>query len=259
MTKLKTTPLLLAGALVLATGGTATASALITGARIKDGTVTTQDIKDHTLTAADLAAGTVRVGPRGLPGQPGQPGPAGATGPAGPAGPPGPPGPPGPTVIPAGSVGADQLGALPVLRAEGVATGCDTTGRQLSNSRDGVQLIWTRPVVDVGGFLAADCTQRGRLAAPRAGVYEITAAIEWPSVGDTASRTLGIRRTNQEYLVADRRLNVPDEPTQQSISTVVKLGKGETLEVWAYQYSPAAVPINPSLRTSHVTMRWVSP
>ncbi|SDC39977.1 collagen-like triple helix repeat-containing protein [Nocardioides lianchengensis] len=68
-------------AALLLTSGGAVAGTLITGAQIKDGTVTTKDVKDRSLRTADLSRATVQQlrtpgarGPAGAPGTPGTPG-----------------------------------------------------------------------------------------------------------------------------------------------------------------------------------------
>jgi hypothetical protein len=61
---------------------------VITGADIKDGTVTTKDVKNSTLKTADLSAAAIAA----LEGDPGPAGPQGAPGPAGPPGATGAPG-----------------------------------------------------------------------------------------------------------------------------------------------------------------------
>lgn len=82
---------------VLVGSGGAVAGSLITGKKIKDGTVSTKDVKDGSLQTADLAPATVAglkgrtgpagpTGPAGSPGSAGPAGPAGSTGPAGAAG-----------------------------------------------------------------------------------------------------------------------------------------------------------------------------
>lgn len=87
-TRLNPSVLLAAVALVVACTGSATAAAIITGAQIKNNSVSHRDIKDGTLRATDLSKKTVaelagRTGPRGPQGPVG---PVGGTGPAGPAG-----------------------------------------------------------------------------------------------------------------------------------------------------------------------------
>jgi hypothetical protein len=71
-------------ALVVALGGTSYAAVIVTGADIKDGTVSTKDVKDGTLKPRDLSAKTKAA-------MKGDTGPAGPMGPMGPAGPPGAP------------------------------------------------------------------------------------------------------------------------------------------------------------------------
>ncbi|MCW2816689.1 MAG: collagen-like protein [Nocardioides sp.] len=86
---------------------------MITGAQIKNGTVTTADIKDGTLKTGDVSAAARAAlkgqqGPVGAPGAEGPAGPAGATGANGPAGPVGNAGPAGASgpAGPAGPAGA---------------------------------------------------------------------------------------------------------------------------------------------------------
>lgn len=73
-------------ALVVATGGTSYAAAMITSKDIKDETVQSKDVKDGTLKARDFKAGVLEAGPRGATGPQGPEGPQGETGATGPAG-----------------------------------------------------------------------------------------------------------------------------------------------------------------------------
>jgi len=115
-------------ALFAALGGSAYAAASITGAAIKDGTVTGRDVKNRSLGANKLSTKALeslasRPGPQGAPGpkgDKGEPGPAGlkgdpgakgATGSAGPTGPQGPTGPTGP-MGPQGPPGPTLPGAI---------------------------------------------------------------------------------------------------------------------------------------------------
>ena len=72
-------------ALVLSAGAGATASMMITGKQIKDGTVTSSDIKNKSLKVKDLSA-KAKSKLRGATGPAGPRGATGATGPAGAAG-----------------------------------------------------------------------------------------------------------------------------------------------------------------------------
>ncbi len=73
-------------ALFTALGGTSYAAITVTGANVRNGSLTSADIKDRSLQARDFKAGQV---PAGKPGPAGPQGAAGETGPAGPAGAPG--------------------------------------------------------------------------------------------------------------------------------------------------------------------------
>lgn len=74
---------------VLGLAGAAYGASKVTGAQIKDGTITAKDLKNRSITTSKLATRTLED----LQGSPGD------TGPAGPAGPAGPQGPAGPTVV----------------------------------------------------------------------------------------------------------------------------------------------------------------
>jgi len=73
-------------AVVLAGSTGAFAAAKITGAQIKDNTITGRDIKNRSIGTADLSRAAARA-LKGEPGPAGPPGPQGVPGPAGPAGP----------------------------------------------------------------------------------------------------------------------------------------------------------------------------
>lgn len=78
-------------ALMLAAGTGATASLLITGKQIKDGTVTSRDVKNRSLKVKDLST-KAKAKLKGATGPRGAAGPAGPQGPAGTSGLPGLPG-----------------------------------------------------------------------------------------------------------------------------------------------------------------------
>jgi hypothetical protein len=73
-------------------------------------------------------------------------------------------------------------------------------------------------------------------------------------------RSLGIRTffPSTAYLVVDRRANVPGESTSQSVSTMLRLVEGETVEVWASQKSPIPLFLDANAPASNVTMQYVS-
>ena len=95
---------LLAGAaLFVSLGSTATAAIVVTGANIKDSTVTTRDVKNGSLLAKYFKAGELRTGGGSTSGPAGATGPAGQRGADGAGGPQGERGPAGAT----GDAGAE--------------------------------------------------------------------------------------------------------------------------------------------------------
>ena len=71
----------------------------------------------------------------------------------------------------------------PAARTVGVATGCDgsAASQTVSNASGGVKLFWKTKVFDTGGLITEACADS--LVAPRAGIYAVSAAIEWPAAG----------------------------------------------------------------------------
>jgi hypothetical protein len=132
-------------ALIISAGAGATASLMITGKQIKDGTVTTRDVKNGTVTTKDVKNRSLKVkdlspkakaklrGATGPAGPRGATGATGATGPAGPAGATGLPGLPGlsgfevvSTSVPMGLVAGvptEVTGACPAGKNAIAATG----------------------------------------------------------------------------------------------------------------------------------------
>lgn len=108
--------LLVTGCLLFSAAGGAVAGGLITGAKIKDNTVTSADVKNKTLKVKDFA-GTTRTKLTGPAGPAGPAGPKGDKGPKGDQGDPGPQGLPGldGLVGPEGPIGPEGPQGLPGL------------------------------------------------------------------------------------------------------------------------------------------------
>jgi hypothetical protein len=103
-------------ALLCALSGTATAAALITGAQIKNNTVSSLDLTNNGVKSVDVLNGSLKAvdfAPGQLP-----------AGPAGPAGPQGPAGPAGPQ-------GAPGVAALEIVMA---STASDSTGSKIAEA-----------------------------------------------------------------------------------------------------------------------------
>lgn len=121
-------------ALIVSAGAGATASLMITGKQIKDGTVTTKDVKNRSLKAKDFSAKAKSklrgpagpAGPRGATGATGPAGPAGATGLPGLPGIPGPQGLPGLPGLPglSGFEVITETVSVPALGTDSVSAAC---------------------------------------------------------------------------------------------------------------------------------------
>jgi hypothetical protein len=131
-------------ALFAALGGSAYAAVTVTGANIKDGTVTGKDVKNRSL-------GTSKLSTRVVSSLAGQQGPAGPTGPKGETGAAGPQGPAG-ARGPSGISGLDRTISDPVTVKPGYAGGASAecpAGRQAvgggGSAFTGGQLISSHP------------------------------------------------------------------------------------------------------------------
>jgi hypothetical protein len=125
----------LAGA-VVASAGTAGAAKLITGAQIKNGTITAKDL------SRPLQAKLARIGAGGVGGATGATGQRGERGERGERGPAGPPGPPGPRGADAPSLFAWFLADTTLRQGRGV-----TAVRRLSTRPAGsYEVVFDRPI-----------------------------------------------------------------------------------------------------------------
>jgi hypothetical protein len=168
-------------ALVVVTAATAGVQALITGAQVKDGTISTRDLRNGTIVRADIAPSTLSA----LRGQ------RGARGPVGPAGPPGPGGPPGaatpleytaaysaPTLVAPGQTGfavavcpADTLAFSAGHVVDDVGTGRLTVMESFPISSADRSSGWQVTMLNVGSASAAFtarayCLRNARFVAP---------------------------------------------------------------------------------------------
>jgi hypothetical protein len=184
-------------ALAAGAGATAGVQALITGAQIKDNTVSSADIKNGTIRGIDIAAATKAAlrgargprgfaGPRGATGPAGPQGPGGAQGPAGPTGTTGPIGPHGATG-PQGPPGIDGLNATdfvpPGVTITG-AIGLDTTVESTPGFDYGTVMTMPMPAahlitdddvfVDIESWASLDETQTPPTTEDDPGVCEGT-------------------------------------------------------------------------------------
>jgi len=152
-------------ALVLSTGGTATAAKLVGGKQVKDSSLTGADLKDRSVGVSDLARAV-----RGRTGAPGAPGPAGPAGPAGPTGPAGDTGAPGPDGTPGGRTKAQSDAAF--LPKAGKAADADRLdGVDLDDFVSGPGRVAFEVLVRPNNGVEADLLDLGPVGKLRATCY----------------------------------------------------------------------------------------
>jgi len=161
---MKPATILATAALFVSLGGSAVAGAYVTGAEIKNNTVSSLDVQNHTLRKVDFARGVLTAGQQG------------PQGPAGPAGPQGPAGPAGT----AGAQGAPGLAGLEIVTASSttdssVAKFVDVSCPAGKHVVGGGAHIW-----DAGGKAALDESYPTSATAWRATAYEVVATpLNW--------------------------------------------------------------------------------
>jgi hypothetical protein len=148
-------------ALAVACTGTATAATLITGAQIKNNSVTTKDVKNKSLRAGDFKPGTLL---RGAAGARGAAGPQGAQGLQGPQGPQGRQGAPGLSDLevasdstPTNSVSPKTLTVTCPADKQAISTGYDIVGGKTGVPPDTLLEVVADQVASFGnqGFAGA--------------------------------------------------------------------------------------------------------
>ncbi|MDO9455771.1 hypothetical protein [Nocardioides sp.] len=215
LVRLSTALLLGAGVLVIGSTTGATAGALVTGAQIKDGTITTRDVKDGTLAVKDVSPAARKAL-------------AGARGPAGPQGPAG-------SAAAAGSVFYSYDHPGTVLDANSyvdVATltqGDDFTGPITGSGQTRVVVQGTLDLRETGPGTSAN-------------VY---CAIDLPGVGqygDLVERGLGASEKGQLTVSAVATFDLSQGPVSPVLSCAENTVGSATLDDVFLTVSTAPVP-----------------
>lgn len=235
-------------AIVLASTGSAVAAKLITSKDIKNNTIASTDIKNGTIKLGDVSKGASaalrgQAGPQGARGQAGS---EGARGPAGSAGAPG--GSSLPVPIPAARVNAGGV-------TQNITGSTETPAAFPAEEFDTASLH-------------SNVTNNTRLTAPIAGLYQVSAGVQWSSVDATTARALRIVVNHSGDLNAAVHAEVEGAPpagnhyARQNVSTLVKLAAGDFVEAWVYQETGASIDIGEAFssnpRRTFLAMTWVA-
>jgi hypothetical protein len=194
-------------ALFVALGGSSYAAVKVTGRDVKNSSLTGDDIKNRSLTGADVRDGSLRAGD--LKGGQLPPGPQG---PKGDKGDPGDPGPSAAASVLNTTVETTHSAAATVLHAN-------------------YEIYDTANLHDL-------VTSSESLTAPAAGMYAVSATVDWDPQGTGYRRTSLIGPNSAFASAAGPPLPSPAY-TSQNVSGVERLAAGQTVQVQVLQGSGA--------------------
>jgi len=202
--------------------------------------VTGRDVRDGSLQARDLSARARRAlrGTRGATGPAGPAGPVGATGPAGPAGPQGERGPAGPQGEP-GPIGPRPSISLrdPWIFPGGTRAVCDEEGRVKAGQT--IVIMWRsrtalRDGADALPFDFCGTGWRPSPTVPRAGVYQLTARIEWEAVAGGTRRLHVIATGETDTIAVDTVAAPASGPATTQIESTIEIDDPAAFEMVAF-------------------------
>jgi hypothetical protein len=154
--------------------------------------------------------------------------------------------------IAAAAVGAAEVGTLPKAKAYHAIASAIPTGTQQP-------LVFNQERFDTD-TIHDTSTNTGRLTCKTAGLYLVTASIEWANGGGN-TRSVGIRKNGTTTIVLDVRGPTPGIfGTEQTITTLAQLAVNDYLEVVVFHDAAGNLNVNYSDPTSpEFGMAWLMP
>jgi hypothetical protein len=159
-----------------------------------------------------------------------------------------------------GQIGPADRGAAPAARVSQPHPGPGCAGGQSVSDSTDQALLFAVEEFDPDGAHVSDsaCTnpQRSRLTAPLDGIYEVGAAVEWPTDGD-GTRTLSLRENGVTPIATDRARAVSGSSTVQTVQTLVRLDERDYVEAVVRQSANNALVVQGAANT--LALAWLSP
>jgi hypothetical protein len=159
-----------------------------------------------------------------------------------------------------GQIGPADRGAAPAARVSHPRSGPGCAGGQSVPDSTDRALLFAVEEFDPDRAHISDsaCTnpERSRLTAPLDGVYEVGAAVEWPTDGD-GTRTLSLRENGVTPIATDRARAVSGSSTVQTVQTLVRLDEGDYVDAVVRQSANNTLVVQGATNT--LALAWLSP
>jgi hypothetical protein len=159
-----------------------------------------------------------------------------------------------------GEIGPADRAPAPAGRVSAPHDGPGCAGGQSVSDASDEALLFAVEEFDRDTTHVADagCTNpaRSRLTAPRDGLYEIGAAVEWPS-NNLGTRTLSVRENGITALASDRTNPVNGAPTQQTVQTLARLDGGDFVEAVVRKTGGGSLTVDGP--ESYLSIAWLGP
>jgi hypothetical protein len=156
------------------------------------------------------------------------------------------------------SVEPEKLRKVPAARiSDPQEAGC--VAQVIANGGAGESMRFGAEEFDPGGLHpdAPTCAEQSpRLFAPRAGVYEIGAAVHWPA--DSAGvRSVSLLVNGETVIARETRGAAASGETLQTVAASTRLGFDDRVEAIVRQTSGSALQLAGGADNNYLTMAWV--
>jgi hypothetical protein len=156
-----------------------------------------------------------------------------------------------------GAVDPDKLRKVPAARISDPQEGC--TAQQVASGGPGESMRFAAEEFDAGGLHpdSPPCADPSpRLFAPRGGVYDLGAAVHWPTDSGGA-RTLSLLLNGETVVASETRAAAANGETLQTVATTRRLDFDDRVEAVVAQTSGAPLQLAGGRDNNYLTLAWV--